>query len=88
VFEVRVRVAIAFAEKAHELADAIGVVSGLSKDTSRLFVAAIAFWAFAKRCCCFFRCLCIFVATEQLHAFAACCLVRVRLLQEIHTQCA
>lgn len=34
--EVRVRVGNAFAEKANELADAIAVVQGLSKDAARL----------------------------------------------------
>ena len=38
--DVRARVANAFAEKANELADAIAVVQGLSKDTSRSLVAA------------------------------------------------
>ena len=37
--DVRARVANAFAEKANELADAIAVVQGLSKDTSRSLVA-------------------------------------------------
>jgi len=40
--EVRGRVANAFAEKANELADAIAVVQGLSKDMSRLLAAAAA----------------------------------------------
>ena len=38
--DVRARVANAFAEKANELADAIAVVQGLSKDTSRSLSAA------------------------------------------------
>ena len=83
--EVRVRVATAFADKAHELADAISVVSGLSKDTSRSFVAAFALFVIASSCC---SCLRINLAGEQLHTFAACCLGRLRLLKEIHTQCA
>ena len=34
--EVRARVGSAFAEKAHELADAVSVVQGLSKEATRL----------------------------------------------------
>ena len=34
--EVRARVGSAFAEKAHELADAVAVVQGLSKEATRL----------------------------------------------------
>jgi hypothetical protein len=49
--EVRARVGSAFAEKAHELADAVAVVQGLSKEATRLprklfghFLALPALW--------------------------------------------
>jgi len=48
--EVRARVGSAFAEKAHELADAVAVVQGLSKEATRLplefghFLALSALW--------------------------------------------
>jgi hypothetical protein len=50
--EVRARVGSAFAEKAHELADAVAVVQGLSKEATRLprelfghFVVLSALWS-------------------------------------------
>jgi hypothetical protein len=48
--DVRARVANAFAEKANEPADAIAVVQGLSKDTSRSLVAAAVLFVYVAPC--------------------------------------
>ena len=45
--DVRKRVGNAFAEKAHEIADAIAVVQGLSKESSRLLRGVVVMFVFA-----------------------------------------
>ena len=45
--DVRKRVGNAFAEKAHEIADATAVVQGLSKESSRLLRGVVVMFVFA-----------------------------------------
>ena len=49
--EVRARVGSAFAEKAHELADAVAVVQGLSKEATRLPGIVVAAFSCAVSFC-------------------------------------
>ena len=65
--EVRARVGSAFAEKAHELADAVAVGQGLSKEAARLPGIVVA--AFLR---CFALCMVFMVLMAAKETYSIC----------------